>query len=143
MLPVMADAEFNLSATLLHNDLSALALGSLPFRNAPLSELYTLPLEEIPGGLVIPVAHSSWKPDACFRVIERGLGKYIEAIGASPHCENRILLAGDDAWGDYRLRAVVTPLTFDDASPAGGFCGVIARYADAQNYLALVLDRDG
>ena len=143
MLPVMADTEPNLNHTLYHNDLSALPLGSLPFRNAIQSEIYALPLPEISGGLVIPFAHSSWKPDACFRVIERGLGKYIEAVGASPHCENRILLAGDDAWGDYRLRAVVTPLTFDNASPAGGFCGVIARYVDAQNYLALVLDRDG
>jgi rhamnogalacturonan endolyase len=147
----MADAEISLTHTLYHNDLSALPLGSLPFRNAALSEIAALSLNEIPGGLVIPHSHSSWKPDACFRVIERGLGKYIEAVGSSPQCENRILLVSERApnsppsafWSDYRLRAVVTPLSFDDASPCGGFCGVIARYADAQNYLALVLDRDG
>jgi len=129
------NAEVDFSHTLFHNDLSSLPLGSLPVCASQAARVHS-PFE-------IPVHHSNWPAEGCFRVIERGLGKYVEAVGSSPHCENRILIAGDPAWSGIRLRAVVTPLSFDGSSAAGGICGVIARYRDSDHYVALVLDRDG
>jgi hypothetical protein len=119
-----------------HNDLSGLPLGSFPF----------LPTESTAiapeyGGLYVPVSHPSWS-GGCFKVIQRGLGKYIETVGPSPEFDNRLLITGDEKWQDYRLRAVVTPLSFDDCSPNGGRCGVVARFADPRNYIALVLDQN-
>ena len=37
----------------------------------------------------------------------------------------------------------MTPISFEGGSAAGGMCGILARFEDARNYLALVLDRDG
>jgi hypothetical protein len=126
------------SHTLYHNDLSGLPLGSLPFFEAdkPGSNAAY-------GGIHAPLRHPSWNAQNYFRVIERGLGKYIEAPGSSPECENRIIVAGEATWKDYRLRAVVTPISFDEGSPLGGFCGIVARFSDANNYIALVIDRNG
>ena len=144
-----SDLMLDLSHTLYHNDLSALPLGLLPFQRSEIFEhqgAILLPFADaksMPGGIRIPVNHPSWIENGCFRVIERGLGKYLETVGGSPHFDNRILVAGDSAWREYRLRGVVTPLSFDDASPGGGVCGIIARYVDSGEYLALVLDSDG
>jgi hypothetical protein len=106
---------------LLHNDLSALKAGALG---------------EIPHDFKVPGSDS-------FRIIERGTGKYLETVGATSCEPERMLIAGDPLWRDYRLRAVVTPLTFEDARANGGICGIVARYAHSQDYIALVLDRDG
>jgi hypothetical protein len=105
---------------LLHNDLSALQPGALTEASHP----FKLPNE------------------TSFRVIERGTGKYIESVGGG-HGSDRMLMTGDPLWRDYRVRAVVTPLSFDEAGPSGGLCGIVARYASSQNYISLVLDRDG
>lgn len=132
--------------TLFHNDLSALEAGVLPFQNSAIFETNSRAVPEIPGGFRIPVNHPAWSESGCFRVIERGLGKYIETVGGSAEFENRILIVGGRAgeqWRDYRVRAVVTPLSFENASPAGGICGILARYESPRDYLALVLDRDG
>jgi rhamnogalacturonan endolyase len=128
--------------TLYHNDLSALPLGSLAVRHSRFSELrYEAPASPS-GALTCPVTHPSWDETGCFKVIERGTGKYIETLGASPACDNRIIVAGDPAWRNYRLRAVVTPLDTEGNDVPAGICGVVARYAHARSYLALVLDRD-
>jgi len=135
--PALSAKDPQQPQVLYHNDLSGLPLGSFPFspsESAAASPQY--------GGLYIPVTHPSWT-SGCFKVIQRGLGKYIETIGPSPEFDNRLLVAGDDAWQNYRLRAVVTPLSFDDCSPGGGRCGVLVRYADPGNYVALVLEHDG
>ena len=44
--------------------------------------------------------------------------------------------------GDYRVRAVVTPLDADGTDTLNGLCGIIAYYMNAESYIALVLDRD-
>src|SRR5689334_21513530 len=106
---------------LYHNDLSALQPGSL---------------SEIAHDFKIPNANT-------FRVIERGTGKYLETIGSTSSDSDRMLITGNELWRDYRFRAVVTPLSFDAASPSGGLCGIVARYVNSQDYTALVLDRDG
>ena len=131
------DAQSSASHVIYHNDLGALPVGEL------LSQAAVALQAEIPGGFHIPGHHPSWTTQGCFKVVERGLGKYIESVGGSLYDENRILVTGHASWADYQFRAVVTPLSFDDASPSGGICGIIARYVDSRNYLALVLDRDG
>ena len=123
----MADAlldDSQFTHTLHHNDLSALTPGAL------LSHT----LENDP---------SAPASSGAFRVIERGTGKYIETIGGSPDSTGRLLVSGDPNWRNYRLRAVVTPISFDDPSPGGGICGIIARYVHSADYIALVLDADG
>jgi rhamnogalacturonan endolyase len=121
---IPTDSEY--SHTLYHNDLSALAPG--PLTGSDLRQ---------------PVLHPSWEKGGTFRVIERGLGRYIETIGGSSQSVDRMLIAGDAAWNDYRLRAVVTPVSFDDGSPGGSLCGIVARYKNPHDYIALVLDADG
>ena len=134
---IPAESEF--SHTLYHNDLSTLAAG-------PLVDA------RIGTDLQLPVLHPSWnsgdsgdsgKSGGTFRVIERGIGKYIETVGGSPHYTDRMLITGDAAWRDYRLRAVITPVSFDDGSPGGSLCGIVARYKNPHDYIALVLDADG
>jgi hypothetical protein len=128
--------------TLYHNDLGALPPGVLALPDPDLSEHCALPAAQLPGGLRVPLVHPSWKKDGAFKVIERGVNRFIEALGASPFCEERMIVAGDATWSDYRVRAVVTPLNFDGAGASGGHCGLIARYRDPRNFLALLLDRD-
>lgn len=121
-----------------------LALGLFPMQNSPLGEYHALPLPGDPGRWRVPVNHWSWsKEGRCFQIVEHEGARVVETIGSSPHYDNRILIAGEAAWSDYRVRTVVTPLSFEGASPAGGLCGLIARYEDSRTYLALVLDRDG
>src|SRR5437016_5526770 len=103
-----------------HNDLSALQPGAL---------------SDVADDFKFPNENS-------FHVIERGTGKYIETVGAGAGSD-RMLVTGDPHWRDYRLRAVVTPLSFEEAGPNGGLCGIVGRYANSQDYIALVLDRDG
>lgn len=78
-----------------------------------------------------------------FNVVARGMGKYIVAdmpeSGGTPHLHP----IGSDTWADYRFRAVVTPISFENCPPTGGFCGIVARYKNESNYIALVLSRDG
>jgi len=130
------------SRTLYHNDMSALPLGPLTLPDPSLLETCALPAAVLPGGLRAPVVHPAWLESGAFKVIERGVNRFIETVGASPLCEDRMLVAGDSHWSDVRVRAVVTPLTFDGCGPGGGICGLIARYRDPRNFLALVLDRD-
>ncbi len=120
---IPAESEF--SHTLYHNDLSALAAGPLTG-----SDLH------------LPVLHPSWGAGT-FRVIERGMGKYIETVGGSSQCTDRLLVTGDTAWRDYRLRAVITPISFEEGSPGGSLCGIVARYKNPHDYIALILDADG
>ena len=121
------DAQY--SHTLYQNDLSALMPGSPGSLGG--AELY------------LAHTHPSWDAGGAFRVIERGTGKYIETVGGSPHCTGRLLLAGSPLWHNYRFRAVITPLSLDDASPGGGLCGIVARFNNPNDYIALALDADG
>src|SRR5579862_5891574 len=123
------------SHTLYQNDLAGLSPGVFSFRDSPFN-----------AGFAIPCWHPSWDESGCFKVIERGFGKYIETVGGSPLSENRMLLVSDPEgleWTGYRLRAVMTPLSFEDGSPKGSFCGIVGRYEDCRNYVALVLHQDG
>ncbi|MCZ7646050.1 MAG: hypothetical protein M5U26_12315 [Planctomycetota bacterium] len=131
--------------TLFEDDFSGLNLGLFPMQNSPLGEYHALPLPGPPGAWRVPVNHWSWSKDGrCFQVVPDAGGRALETLGYSPHYDNRILVAGARDWGDLRLEARVTPLPGDgDGSPAGGLCGLIARYEDSRTYLALVLDRDG
>lgn len=137
-----APIPLDYSRTLYHNDMSGLPLGPLALPDPTLLETLALPAPGLPGGLRAPVIHPSWLETGAFKVIERGVNRFIETVGASPLCEERMLVAGDAAWSDVRVRAVVTPLTFDGCGPGGGICGLVARYRDPRNFLALVLDRD-
>ena len=85
---------------------------------------------------------SGAKLGAGFNVISRGMGKYIECVSPPGTAQPSIHLFGADEWRDYRVRAVVTPVSFDTPNLCGEFCGIIARYTDPNNYIALVLDRD-
>lgn len=155
----MMDAEF--PHTLYHNDLGALALGALDLSASP-----------DPGGVLFstpaPPHGSRDTPPSPFRVIERGINKYIET---SVECGGeRILLAGDSRWRNYRVRAVLTPLSFDFAAASEeipknqfsapsapsapsavnppavnadvGICGIVGRWQE-DCCVALVLHRDG
>jgi hypothetical protein len=130
------------SNTLCHNDLSGLPLGPFLRQNSRSAEVRFQALPALPGDMCCPVTHPSWDDTGCFKVIERGTGKYIETIGNSPACDNRLIVAGDADWRNYRLRAVVTPLDAEGDDILQGICGVVARYAHARSYLALVIDRD-
>lgn len=77
-----------------------------------------------------------------FRVIARGLGKYLECDARTEQVDPRIRTLGESDWRDYRFRAVVTPISFETSNPGGVYCGIVARCVDAENYIALVLDRD-
>ncbi|MEI6231802.1 MAG: hypothetical protein WCT04_02025 [Planctomycetota bacterium] len=77
-----------------------------------------------------------------FRVIARGLGKYVECSAPPESGDPSIRLIGQDAWRDYRFRAVVTPVSFEHTNPVGVFCGIVARYKNSHDYIALILDRD-
>ncbi|HYF50357.1 MAG TPA: hypothetical protein VEJ63_13185 [Planctomycetota bacterium] len=131
------------SHTLYHNDLSALALGSLPFHDGIASQHLSLNLPPLPGGLSIPSIDPEWTLESPpFKVIERGTSKYIEAVGSSPFGSRRFVVAGDPQWRDLRVRAVITPLDPDGSDTVQGVCGIVARFTDAQNFIALVIDRD-
>lgn len=78
-------------------------------------------------------------PGTQFKIVERGLGKYLEP--ESPHSSYLYAVGGDEC-RDCRFRAVVTPVSFVDAPPVGGFCGIVARFRNSNDYLALVLSRD-
>jgi hypothetical protein len=78
-----------------------------------------------------------------FRAISRGLGKYLEVSAPGQAARPAIHTFGNELWRDYRFRAVVTPVSFEHALPMGSFCGIVAHYKHAQDYLALVLSRDG
>lgn len=121
------DTEFPFS--LYHNDLSTLTPG-------PQHSAGRIAAPEFGEDLIIPVPASG-----AFRVIERGLGKYIETIGGFSSI-NRLIVCGDRSWTNYRVRVVVTPLDFENASPGGALCGIIARYTDPENYMAVVLSID-
>ncbi len=77
-----------------------------------------------------------------FDVISRGLGKYLRCA-STPNSEPYIHLFGSEHWYDYRLRAVVTPVSFEQCLAVGGFCGILARYKNSFDFLAFVLARDG
>ena len=113
-------------------------------RNSPLGEYHALPLPGHSGNWRVPTNHWSWGPEGrCFQVLEDAGGRAIETLGASPHYDNRLLVAGEEEWAAYRVRCAVTPLPFQDEPAASGCCGIVARYRDSRTYLALVLDCDG
>lgn len=74
-------------------------------------------------------------------VITRGLGHYIEVRAKTIECGPWVDSRFPTKLQNYRFRAVVTPVSFDNTGPRGGFCGIIARYRDDENYIALVIDR--
>ncbi len=80
--------------------------------------------------------------DGELALVERGLGKYWE-VHSKPLALPFLMTMSfaDEAWRDYRVRMVVTPVSFDDCGPTGGFCGVVARHLHEDDYIALVLDR--
>ncbi|MBE7463237.1 MAG: hypothetical protein HS116_07020 [Planctomycetes bacterium] len=135
------------TATLFEDAYQGLNLGLFPMQNSPLGEYHALPLPGPTGAWRVPTNHWSWsKEGRCFQVVPQGGGRAIETLGASAHYDNRLLVAGLCDWGDYEFHAEVTPLPLEagaSGSPAGGLCGLIARYTDSRTYLALVLDRDG
>ena len=87
-----------------------------------------------------------WKEGATpngFRIVTRGLGKYLESPAPQYDCGPYMYTFGDGAWFNYRIRAVITPVSFENAGATGGYCGIVARYRDSSDYVALVLARDG
>lgn len=87
---------------------------------------------------------SGWTPgarDGEMSIITRGLGHYIEVRAKTIECGPWVDSKFPTKLQNYRFRAVVTPVSFENAGPRGGFCGIIARYRDDENYIALVIDR--
>jgi len=131
------------ATTLFHDDFLGLALGDFPAFNSPLGEYTALQPEGATGAWRMSVNHWSWPKTGSFRVVEAQGARELEAVGASPHYDNRLLIADLPHAQQYRVQARVTPLSFEGASPAGGLCGLLAHYQDSRTYLALVLERDG
>ncbi len=77
-------------------------------------------------------------------VIARGMGKYLD-VDASESGGSNLLCpienAESSACREFRFRAVVTPVSFDNELPFAGFCGIFACYRNASDYVALLLDR--
>ena len=80
--------------------------------------------------------------DGNYDIISRGLGKYLDCI-PDTNSNPCIHAFGNERWSNYRLRAVVTPVSYERCQAAGGFCGIVAQYKHHLDYLAFVLDRDG
>lgn len=95
----------------------------------------------LPLGAPLAGALGPWRiPEkANVKVIEHDSARM---LASADGCGSRVLAAGDELWGDVHVRCAVTPLQAQNQR-GGGPVGVVARYRDARNYLALVYDRDG
>ncbi len=68
------------------------------------------------------------------------MGKYLE-IDSTRFDAPALYTVGDEHWREVSFRAVVTPVSFDQCQPAGGFCGILTRYQNENDYIALVLTK--
>lgn len=95
----------------------------------------------LPVGVSLAGAVGPWRiPEkANVKVIDHDGARMLATANDASAC---VLAAGDENWSDVHVRCAVTPLAAQNQR-GGGPCGIVARYRDARNFLALVYDRDG